>query len=78
MISVSDLFDIDSKVLLNVIYDRTKNILYRGSNGRVISEVFLDKMIDYCLFEVYLVLDFENNGEQKFVLHTKRLTIFRF
>jgi hypothetical protein len=78
MISVSDLFVIDCKVLLNVIYDRTKDILYRGSNGRVIYEVFLDKMIIYCLFEGYLVLDFDKNGEQIFVLHTKGLTIFRF
>jgi hypothetical protein len=38
MISVADLFVINSKVLLNVIYDRTNDILHRGSNVSAIYE----------------------------------------
>jgi hypothetical protein len=75
MISVSDLYGIDSKVLLNVVYDKAKDILYVGSNDKGIYEVRLDKMIDYSLFQGYSVIDFENNGKQKFVLHTKGLSI---
>jgi ligand-binding sensor domain-containing protein len=75
MISVSDLYGIDSKVLLNVVYDKAKDILYVGSNDKGIYEVRLDKMIDYSLFQGYSVIDFENNGKQKFVLHTKGLSV---
>ena len=47
MIDVSSHFGIDSKILLNVVYDKTKDILYVGSNDKGIYEVRLDKIIDY-------------------------------
>ncbi|TDD75005.1 sensor histidine kinase [Flavobacterium caseinilyticum] len=75
MIDVSEYFGIDSKILLNVVYDKSKDILYVGSNDKGIYEVRLDNLIDYNLFDAKSVIDFENFGEQKFILHNKGLTI---
>jgi hypothetical protein len=47
-------------VLLNVVYDKTKDILYVGSNDKGIYEVRLDDMIDYSLFQGNAVIGFEN------------------
>jgi hypothetical protein len=47
-------------VLLNVVYDKTKDILYVGSNDKGIYEVRLDNMIDYSLFQGNAVIGFEN------------------
>ncbi len=75
MVDVSEYFGIDSKILLNVVYDKSKDILYVGSNDKGIYEVRLDKIIDYNLFEAKSVIDFENFGKQKLILHNKGLTI---
>lgn len=74
MIEVSDYFGIDSKILLNVVYDKSKDILYVGSNDKGIYEVRLDKIIDYNLFDSKSVVDFENFGKQKIILHNNGLT----
>lgn len=76
MMDVSNHFGIDSKILLNVVYDKTKDILYVGSNDKGIYEVRLDKIIDYDLFENKSIVDFENLGNQKIILHNKGVTIF--
>ncbi|CAM3086274.1 sensor histidine kinase [Flavobacterium frigoris] len=75
MINISDLYGIDSKVLLNVVYNKKEDILYVGSNDKGIYEVRLDKMIDYSPFYGYSVINFENNGKQKIVLHSKGVSI---
>jgi len=75
MIDVSKYFGIDSKILLNVVYDKTKDILYVGSNDKGIYEVRLDNLIDYHLFGNKSIVDFENLGNQKIILHNKGVTI---
>ncbi|MET0760638.1 MAG: histidine kinase [Flavobacterium sp.] len=75
MIDVSEYFGIESKILLNVVYDKNKDILYVGSNDKGIYEVRLDKMIDYDLFDSQSIIDFESFGENKMVLHTKGISI---
>jgi hypothetical protein len=62
-------------VLLNVVYDKTKDILYVGSNDKGIYEVRLDNMIDYSLFQGNAVIGFENLGKQKLILHAAGLSI---
>ena len=75
MVDVSEYFGIDSKILLNVVYDKFKDILYVGSNDKGIYEIRLDKIINYNLFDSKSVIDFENLGKQKFILHNKGLTV---
>ena len=75
MVDVSKYFGIDSKILLNVVYDKFKDILYVGSNDKGIFEVQLDNIINYNLFDSKLIIDFENFGKHKFILHNKGLTI---
>lgn len=75
MFDVSEFYGIDSKILLNVVYDKSKDILYVGSNDKGIYEVRLDKIIDCNLFHTKSVIDFENLGIQKLILHNKGLTI---
>jgi hypothetical protein len=76
MIAISDYFGIDSKILLNVVYDKNKDILYVGSNDKGIYEVRLDKMIDYDAFENKSVIDFAFFESQKMILHNKGISIF--
>ena len=75
MVDVSEYFGIDSKILLNVVYDKFKDILYVGSNDKGIYEIRLDKIINYNLFDSTSIIDFENLGRQKFILHNKGLTV---
>lgn len=75
MIDVSNQYGIDSKVLLNVVYDKIKDILYIGSNDKGIYEVRLDKIIDYSPFDGNSVIDFEIFDKRKFLLHNKGVTI---
>lgn len=75
MVDVSEYYGIDSKILLNVVYDKFKDILYVGSNDKGIYEVRLDRIIDYNIFDSKSVIDFESIGNQKFILHNKGLTI---
>jgi two-component sensor histidine kinase len=71
MIDVSDCYGIDSKILLNVVYDSVKDVLYVGSNDKGIYEVRMDKMIDYTKFDEKAIIDFENIGNQKIILHNQ-------
>jgi hypothetical protein len=53
-------FTVLTKCCFNVVYDKTKDILYVGSNDKGIYEVRLDNMIDYSLFQGNAVIGFEN------------------
>ncbi|MBE8724776.1 sensor histidine kinase [Flavobacterium hungaricum] len=75
MIDISAFYGIDSKVLLNVVYDKSKDILYVGSNDKGIYQIRLDKMIDFNLFDNKAIIDFESFGSQKYILHNKGFTI---
>lgn len=76
MVNVSDYYGIDSRNLLNVVYDKSKDILYVGSKDKGIYEVRLNKMIDYNLFEEKSIIDFEVFNNQKVILHHKGISIF--
>ena len=76
MINISDYYGIDSRNLLNVVYDKSKDILYVGSKDNGIYEVRLNKMIDYNLFEEKSIIDFENFNNQKVILHRKGISFF--
>ena len=51
MTNISEQYGIDSKSLLNVVYNAKKDILYVGSKDKGIYEILLDKTIDYNPFE---------------------------
>ncbi|MGO4821588.1 MULTISPECIES: sensor histidine kinase [unclassified Flavobacterium] len=74
MTDVSKLFGIDSKIILNVVYDESKDILYVGSNDKGIYQVRLNKMIDYHLFDSKAIIDFDVLENQKIILHNKGLS----
>lgn len=76
MVNVSDYYGIDSRNLLNVVYDKSKDILYVGSKDKGIYEVRLNKMIDYNLFEEKSIIDFEVFNNQKVILHHRGISIF--
>lgn len=76
MINISDYYGIDSRNLLNVVYDKSKDILYVGSKDKGIYEVRLNKMIDYNLFEEKSIIDFEIFNNQKVILHRKGISFF--
>ena len=69
MTNISEKYGIDSKNLLNVVYNPKKDILYVGSKDKGIYEIQLDKTIDYNPFENKAIVDFENLGNQKILLH---------
>lgn len=75
MIYVSDFYGIDSKILLNVKYDKSRDILYVGSNDKGLYEIRLDKMIDYDIFSNLSILDFESIKNHKFILYNKGISI---
>lgn len=75
MINVSKEFGIDSNILLNVVYDKSKDILYVGANDQGIYEVRLDKKIEYNPFDNLNIIDFEELFTTKFVLHTKGISL---
>jgi ligand-binding sensor domain-containing protein len=74
MIDVSDFYGIDSKVLLNVVYDNVKDVLYVGSNDKGIYEVRLNKMIDFNKFDEKKIIGFESIDNQKVILHNEGVT----
>lgn len=76
MVNVSDYYGIDSRNLLNVVYDKSKDILYVGSKDKGIYEVRLNKMIDYNLFEEKSIIDFEVFNNKKVILHPKGISFF--
>lgn len=70
MTDVSNIYGIDSKILLNVVYDKFNDILYVGSNDNGIYQVRLDKIIDYNPFNSKAIIDFENFNNHKLILET--------
>ena len=70
MTDVSNVYGIDSKILLNVVYDKFNDILYVGSNDNGIYQVRLDKIIDYNPFNAKAIIDFENFNNHKLILET--------
>lgn len=75
MTDVSNLYGIDSKVLLNVVYDNSNDILYVGSNNNGIYQVRLEKIIDYNLFNSASIIDFEDAGKHKLILENTGLKV---
>ena len=75
MINVSNQFGIDSKKILNVVYDAFKNVLYVGSNDKGIYEIRLDATIKYENFQNLSIVDFEFLDQSKFVLHNRGISI---
>ena len=76
MVNISDYYGIDSKNLLNVVYDKSKDILYLGSKDKGIFEVRLDKMIDYNQFNNKEIIDFEEFFGKRVVLNQDGISIF--
>lgn len=75
MKNISDYYGIDSKNLLNVVYDKTKDILYVGSKDKGIYEVRLDKMIDYNRFNDKAIIDFEDFFGKQIILNQDGISI---
>lgn len=75
MTDVSNSYGIDSKILLNVVYDKFNDILYVGSNDNGIYQVRLDKIINYNPFNLQSVIDFEDFNDQKIILATTGLKV---
>ncbi|MBF4487875.1 histidine kinase [Flavobacterium sp. CSZ] len=75
MTDVSNIYGIDSKVLLNVVYDKFNDILYVGSNDNGIYQVRLDQIINYNPFKSTSIIDFENFNHDKLILDTKGLKV---
>ncbi|EIA07733.1 histidine kinase [Flavobacterium frigoris] len=75
MNNVSDYYGIDSQGLLNVVYDKANDILYVGSKDKGVYEVRLNKMIRYNFFDGKTIIDFEELGDQKIILHNKGVSI---
>jgi hypothetical protein len=75
MINVSEYYGIDSQSLLNVVYDKAKDILYVGSKDKGVYQVRLNKMIERNLFGGKMIIDFEEFGDQKIILHNEGISI---
>lgn len=73
MLDVSELYGIDSKNLLNVVYDKINDVLFIGSKDKGLYQIQLDKVIDYNKFESKKIIDFEENT----ILHQNGLD-FKF
>lgn len=75
MLDVSKYFGIDSKNLLNVVYDKSKDILFVGSKDKGIYEVRLDKTIDYNRFDDKAIIDFEVFFGKRVILNQDGVTL---
>lgn len=75
MTDVSAVYGIDSKVLLNVVYDQFNDILYVGSNNNGIYQVRLNKIINYNSFDNSSIIDFENFNDKKLILETRGIKV---
>ncbi|MFD2941963.1 sensor histidine kinase [Flavobacterium notoginsengisoli] len=75
MTDVSVAYGIDSKVLLNVVYDQFNDILYVGSNNNGIYQVRLNRIINYNSFESSAIIDFESFNDAKLVLETRGIKV---
>lgn len=61
MVSLNEKFGIDSKKLLNVVYDKTNDFLYVGSKDNGFYQIQLDQAILYERFENRKVIGFADN-----------------
>jgi hypothetical protein len=68
MTNISEQYGIDSKSLLNVVYNAKNDILYVGSKDKGIYEILFDRTIDYNPFENKTIVDFETLDNQKIIL----------
>ncbi len=75
MVNVSERYGIDSKTILNVVYDSQRDILYVGSNDKGIYEIPLKPKIVYQPFSNKNCIDFELLNTTKFILHTKGVSL---
>ncbi|MCI9845626.1 histidine kinase [Flavobacterium pectinovorum] len=75
MTDVSVAYGIDSKVLLNVVYDHFNDILYVGSNNNGIYQVRLNQIINYNSFENTSIIDFENFNNHKLILEKRGIKV---
>ncbi|HSN47959.1 MAG TPA: histidine kinase [Flavobacterium sp.] len=76
MLNVSNYYGIDSKNLLNVVYDKSKDLLFVGSKDKGIYEVRLNKMIDYNRFNNKEIIDFEEFFGKQLVLNQDGISMF--
>lgn len=72
--NISEQYGIDSKNLLNVVYNSKKDILYVGSKDKGIYEILLDKTIEHNTFNDLSIADFENVNNKKVILHQNGLS----
>lgn len=75
LVNVSERYGIDSKTILNVVYDAEKDILYAGSNDKGIYEIPLHSKIVYHAFSNKNCIDFEALNTTKFALHTNGVSL---
>ena len=61
MIDLNAKFGIDSKKLLNVVYDKTNDFLYVGSKDNGFYQIQLDQKVVYEPFENKRIIDFNDN-----------------
>jgi len=69
MVDMGHAFGIDSKVILATAFDKSKNILYAGSNDKGLYAVRLDPSILFHSFDERTVIGFEENATQRVILH---------
>ncbi|TDO95599.1 histidine kinase [Flavobacterium sp. 245] len=69
MEEISEQFGLDSKNLLNVVYNSKKDILYVGSKDKGIYEIGLDNPINYNSFSNKTIVDLEKWNDEKIILH---------
>lgn len=74
MENISNAYGIDSKNLLNVVYNTKQDILYVGSKDKGIYEIQLDQTIDYDPFENKSIIGFQTLSKQKVILHQDGLS----
>lgn len=74
MINISEQHGIDSKSLLNVVYNPKKDILYVSSKDKGFYEIQLDQTIDYNPFYNKAIVGFETLQTQKVILHQDGLS----
>lgn len=75
MVHVSEQFGIKSKVILNVLYDANRNVLYVGSNDKGLYEISLENNIRYNALNDLSCIDFESIDSTKYLLHSKGISI---
>lgn len=59
--NISESYGIDSKSLLNVVFDKKNDILYAGSKDKGFYQVFLDQTVTYNSYLNNKIIDFQDN-----------------